>query len=80
MFYHSNEDLPVHVTDALPEHAQDIYREAFNNAYNALKQPDDDKSEVGRHDSAARTAWETVKADYHKGADGKWHPKTRRAF
>jgi cation transport regulator len=28
--YKTNSDLPDSVTDNLPKHAQDIYREAFN--------------------------------------------------
>ncbi len=35
MPYASNEDLPPPVRDHLPQHAQDIYREAFNHAYAA---------------------------------------------
>ncbi|MGD0433406.1 MAG: ChaB family protein, partial [Acetobacteraceae bacterium] len=31
MPYRMNEDLPPSVRDHLPPHAQDIYREAFNN-------------------------------------------------
>ncbi len=30
MPYKANEDLPVTVSHALPPHAQDIYRKAFN--------------------------------------------------
>jgi len=30
-----NADLPPHVRKRLPEHAQDIYREAYNHAYAA---------------------------------------------
>ncbi len=33
MPYEVNEDLPASVRSHLPEHAQSIYREAFNNAY-----------------------------------------------
>jgi cation transport regulator len=31
--YASNDDLPPAVRRHLPEHAQDIFREAFNNAW-----------------------------------------------
>ena len=33
MPYGVNADLPPSVRSHLPEHAQDIYREAFNHAY-----------------------------------------------
>ena len=35
MPYPTNADLPASVRAHLPEHAQDIYREAFNHAYAA---------------------------------------------
>ena len=35
MPYRTNLDLPEPVRSHLPEHAQDIYREAFNRAYAA---------------------------------------------
>src|SRR5262249_5331654 len=35
MPYRVNSDLPPRVRSHLPEHAQDIYREAFNHAYAA---------------------------------------------
>ena len=35
MPYDINSDLPPAVRGHLPEHAQDIYREAFNHAYAA---------------------------------------------
>ena len=35
MPYPTNADLPRSVQAHLPEHAQDIYREAFNHAYAA---------------------------------------------
>ena len=35
MPYPTNADLPPSVRSHLPEHAQDIYREAFNHAFAA---------------------------------------------
>ena len=35
MPYANNDDLPPSVRDHLPFHAQDIFRAAFNNAYEA---------------------------------------------
>ena len=35
MPYRANQDLPSSVREHLPNHAQDIYREAFNHAYEA---------------------------------------------
>ena len=35
MTYEQNSDLPKGVRNNLPAHAQDIYREAFNHAWNS---------------------------------------------
>lgn len=76
MPYHHNKELPQGVQDHLPEHAQDIYREAFNSALEEYKDPQkrrdpqDDLEEI-----AHRVAWSAVKNLYTKGADGDWHRK-----
>jgi cation transport regulator len=64
MPYDSRSELPDSVKDHLPEHAQDIYKEAFNNAWD---QYDHDESR------SHRVAWGAVKKEYHKGEDGDWH-------
>lgn len=69
MPYSSNEDLPPSVRNHLPEHAQDIYREAFNNAY---RQHEFD----ARHEEAAhRIAWGAVKRSYAKMGT-EWVPRS----
>ncbi|TDQ84449.1 cation transport regulator [Dongia mobilis] len=62
MPYPSNDDLPPPIRRALPQHAQDIYRAAFNNAF-----------EHYGEESARRIAWAAVKRQYRKVA-GKWIP------
>ena len=69
MPYPANEDLPVSVQRALPPHAQDIYRAAFNNAWQA-RRLDIAADEVTAH----RIAWSAVKRRYVK-CDGRWIPK-----
>jgi cation transport regulator len=61
MPYSSNTNLPPRVTDNLPEHAQSIYREAFNSG---LEQT---HSETRAH----KIAWSAVERSYKK-RDGKW--------
>ena len=66
MPYASNHDLPERVRTHLPRHAQDIFREAFNHAWQ--RYADDPRQE----EIAFRTAWAAVKRHgYHKG-DGEW--------
>ncbi len=60
MPYPTNADLPRSVQAHLPEHAQDIYREAFNHAYAA------DAGESRQEEAAHRIAWAAVKRSYVK--------------
>jgi cation transport regulator len=65
MPYRANADLPPSVRGHLPDHAQDIYREAFNHAYAA---------HAGEADCERRAhmiAWAAVKRSYVK-ADEAW--------
>lgn len=64
MPYSDRSELPDQVTDNLPEHAQDIYKEAFNSAYD---QYDDEQR-------AHKVAWSAVKQQYEK-VDGDWQKK-----
>ena len=61
MPYASNDDLPPSVRHVLPLHAQDIYRAAFNNAY--------DRYGGGDERRAHRIAWAAVKRQYEKLGD-----------
>ncbi len=65
MPYKNNRDLPESVKDNIPEHAQDIYREAFNSA---VKQ-------YGKEEQAHKVAWAAVKHKYYKDETGDWVAK-----
>jgi cation transport regulator len=60
MPYRSNVDLPSPVRERLPDHAQDIYREAFNHAFAAHA------GDVRQEEIAHRIAWAAVKRSYVK--------------
>jgi len=60
MPYPANADLPPSVRSHLPEHAQDIYREAFNHAFAAHA------GEARQEEAAHRIAWAAVKRAYVK--------------
>jgi cation transport regulator len=66
--YAVNEDLPPSVRRHLPEHAQDIYREAFNHAYAAHA------GDARREEASHRIAWAAVKRAYVKIED-EWIPR-----
>ena len=76
MPYKVNSDLPESVQNVLPSHAQAIYREAFNSAYDEYKSPRDRKGDASREETAHRVAWAAVKQKYEKSADDKWHAKS----
>jgi cation transport regulator len=63
MPYRASADLPMSVRRHLPPHAQDIYREAFNHAFEA--HAGDSRQEEIAH----RIAWAAVKRSYTKIGD-----------
>ena len=76
MPYKNNHELPESVKNHLPEHAQSIYRKAFNSAYEGYIDPDKrhdpgESVEVVSH----KVAWDAVKKLYRKGDDGYWYFK-----
>jgi cation transport regulator len=75
MPYDRISDLPDSVRDHVPTHAQEIYREAFNHAWNEYADPGDRRGDASREETAHRVAWAAVKDKYEKGADGDWHAK-----
>ncbi len=76
MPYRSIVELPESVQDVLPDHAQHIYREAFNSALKTYKDPKKRRKGGDREEAAHRVAWAAVKHKYAKGSDDKWHPKS----
>jgi len=66
--YVTNDDLPPSVRNHLPRHGQDIYREAFNHAWQEYA--DDPRLEEIAH----RVAWAAVKKVYVKTGN-EWVPR-----
>lgn len=75
MPYERKSDLPDSVKDNLPSHAQDIYKEAFNSAYDQYDKPSERRGDADREETAHKVAWSAVKQKYEKGDDDKWHAK-----
>ena len=74
MPYSSINELPENVGNVLPKHAQEIYKEAFNSAYQQYDTPEERRGDAGREETAHRVAWAAVKkAGYEKGQDDTWH-------
>ncbi|RRZ90338.1 putative cation transport regulator ChaB [Erwinia sp. 198] len=75
MPYRSRGSLPDSVKNVLPAHAQDIYQEAFNSAWDEYKEEKDRRGDESREEVAHKVAWAAVKNQYEKGDDDKWHKK-----
>ena len=65
MPYDKLTDLPDRVRNNLPNHAQEIYKEAFNSA----------EEQYGEESRAHRVAWSAVENKYEKNNQGNWIQK-----
>ncbi len=72
MPYASNTELPAPIRHSLPPHAQDIFRAAFNAAWESYAAREPSR----REEIAHRVAWAAVKKRYRK-VGGAWVPISR---
>lgn len=72
MPYRTRTDLPTDIQNNLPEHAQDIFRAAYNSAWEEYKDHADRKNDNSLEGTANAVAWSAVKKEYHKRKDGRW--------
>jgi cation transport regulator len=75
MPYKSNSELPERVSENLPEHGQDIYRKAFNSAWEKYKEPSERRGNESREEVAHKVAWSAVEKMYKKNSEGNWVKK-----
>mgnify|MGYP001767690301 CR=1 FL=1 len=75
MPYDKISELPDSVRDNLPQHAQEIYRKAFNSAWDEYDKPEERRGGASREETAHKVAWSAVKKEYEKGGDGQWRRK-----
>ncbi len=66
MPYKKTADLPDSVREHMPEHAQKIYMEAFNNAWDEYKDPKKRRGSESQEETARKVAWAAVKHEYKK--------------
>lgn len=69
MPYHSLAELPDSVKDHLPKHAQEIYKEAYNSAWQEYADPDKRRGDASREEVAHKVAWSAVKQKYERKGD-----------
>ncbi len=75
MPYEQLRELPDSVKENLPKHAQEIYRAAFNSAWEQYDQPEERRGDRSREETAHAVAWAAVKEKYEKRGD-KWVAKS----
>jgi cation transport regulator len=76
MPYRTKLDLPFHLREILPEHAQEIFVKSFNNAWEEYKESANRPDDISHEEIAYRTAWNAVKKKYSKdNQTGKWTEK-----
>ena len=75
MPFKSIPDLPKSVRNVLPSHAQEIYLEAFNSAWQEYADPSTRRDEASQEEVAHRVAWAAVKQKYEKDEHGRWVAK-----
>jgi len=70
--YERLSELPDGVRDNLPKHAQEIYKEAYNSAWDQYRDEDERRGDDTREETAHKVAWSAVKKQYRKNDDGNW--------
>jgi cation transport regulator len=75
MPYKTLTELPESVRDNLPEHAQEIYKEAFNSAWEEYANLAARRDGASQEEVAHRVAWAAVKQKYEKDEHGRWVAK-----
>jgi cation transport regulator len=78
MTYKRKSDLPKQVRDNLPSEAQDIYRKAYNSAWEQYEDPEDRRGDASREETSHKVAWNAVKKEFEKDEkSGKWKKKDK---
>lgn len=76
MPYAKNAELPESVREHLPKHAQDIFRAAYNSAWNEYQDSGKRRGDESREEAAFKVAWAAVKHDYEKDErTDEWKPR-----
>ena len=77
MPYKTDTELPESVRNALPKHAQDIYRKAYNSAWDEYADASKRRGDESQEETAHKVAWAAVKDKYEKDdTSGTWKPKS----
>ncbi len=76
MPYKDVKELPERVKTNLPQHGQEIYLSAYNNAANQYADPHKRRGKASLEEVAHKVAWAAVKREYRKDRKtGEWVKK-----
>ncbi|WP_449427741.1 putative cation transport regulator ChaB [Rhodanobacter umsongensis] len=75
MPYKAISELPDNVRNHVPKHAQEIYKKAFNSAWDEYSDKSERRGNESREEVAHKVAWSAVRKKYSKGEDGDWHAR-----
>ena len=75
MPYKAISELPDNVRNHVPKHAQEIYKKAFNSAWDEYSDKSERRGNESREEVAHKVAWSAVRKKYSKGDDGDWHAR-----
>lgn len=71
MAYKNVDDLPNSLINTLPKPATEIYRKAYNSAWDEYEDPATRQNDTSREETSHKRAWDAVKNKYEK-KDDKW--------
>jgi cation transport regulator len=71
MSYQSKEELPETLRKTMPEEAQTVYVNAYNEALKGDLPTAG--GQLSNESAAHAVAWQAVELEFEKSADGKWH-------
>ena len=74
MPYKNISELPDSVKDNVPKHAREIYKEAYNSAWDQYKDPEDREDDSTREETSHKVAWAAIKQKYEK-KNREWRQK-----
>ncbi len=78
MPYQKIDDLPESVREHMPEHAQKIYLEAYNHAWDEYRDASKRRGNESQEEAAHKVAWAAVKNEYKKdNKSGTWVKKNK---
>ncbi len=72
MPYDTTRELPQSVRDHIPPHAQEIYRKAFNSAWQQYADSRKRRDSASREETSHKVAWSAVERVYRKDEKGHW--------